>query len=276
MAQIKRLASPTGKPVTLAPVRPNAGLASAYRKKLDRLIDEMHRDILSRLTDAYAVKPPAMAQDAPDGGYGRSSARYLLDEIESLGARWQARFDEAAMELGRYFATSALNRADGALADILKRAGFTVEFKLTRRANDVFQATIGEQVGLIKSIASEHLADVQGAVMRSVQAGRDLASLTRDIEARYGLSKRRAALIARDQNNKATATITRARQTELGITKALWVHSSGGRVPRASHVAASGKAYDIAKGMKIDGEWILPGQLINCRCVSRSVIEGFE
>jgi SPP1 gp7 family putative phage head morphogenesis protein len=273
---MKRLASPTGKAITLAAVRPNAGLQAIYRKRLDKLIDAMHRDVLRRIERAWKQRPPEMAQDAPDGGYGRSPARNLIEEIGRLGREWQARFDEAAPKLARYFASQIKDRADGALAAILKTAGFTVEFKMSARANDVFQATVGEQVGLIKSIASEHLADVQGAVMRSVQAGRDLGSLSKEIEERYGVTKRRAALIARDQTNKATATITRVRQTELGITHAVWVHSAGGKKPRASHVAADGKTYEIAKGMKIDGDFILPGQLVNCRCVSRSVIPGFE
>lgn len=265
---MKRLVSPTGKPIRLAAVRPNEGLQAAYRKKLDRLIDAMQRSLVYWLRAAYRAKPPELAQDA-------SAAMNLRDEMASLGARWQAQFDKAAPELAEWFAKSSFSRSDNALRDILKRGGFSVEFKMTAAANDVFQATVGEQIGLIRSIASEHLSEVQGMLMRSVQTGRDLGQMSKDLEARFGITKRRAALIARDQNNKATATITRVRQQELGLTEAEWMHSAGGKHPRPSHVAANGKRYEVSKGMLIDGEWTFPGQLINCRCVSKAIVPGF-
>ena len=58
-----------------------------------------------------------------------------------------------------------------------------------------------------------------------------------------------AVIIARDQNNKATASMTRARQNELGITEAIWVHSGAGKHPRPTHVAMNGAKYDVKKGM---------------------------
>lgn len=262
-----KLSAPNKKPIVLAPVRPNVGLQIAYRKKLDALIDEMQNSLVYWLKASYRANEPEMAQDA-------SPAMALRGAMRKLSRRWQKRFDEAAPELASYFATHATKRADGALESILKRSGFSVEFKLTAEANDVMQATVGENVGLIKSIASEHLTQVEGMVMRSVAAGRDLGALSKELEERYGVTKRRAALIARDQNNKATATITRVRQESLGIKQAKWLHSHGGKHPRPSHKAADGKLYDIDKGMLIDGEYIRPGEKINCRCVSRSVIPG--
>lgn len=273
---MKRLVSPTGKPVTLDAVRPNLGLQAAYRRKLDRLIEAMQRSLVYWLRATYRAKPPELAQDAPDGGAGgKSPAMALRDEMASLGARWQAQFDAAAPELAEWFSKSAFSRSDAALKDILKRGGFSVEFKMTAPVNDVFQATVGEQIGLIKSIASEHLAEVQGMLMRSVQQGRDLGYLSKELQARLGVTKRRAALIARTQNNMATATITRARQQELGLTTAAWMHSAGGKEPRPSHVAANGKPYEIDKGMYLDGVWTWPGREINCRCVSKAIIPGF-
>lgn len=272
---MRPLVSPTGKPVRLAAVRPNQGIEAAYRRKLDRLIDQMQRSLVWWLTAAYRAKPPEMAQD-DDGPTAKSPAMNLRDEMRTLGVRWQAQFDQAAPELAEWFSTAVYDRSDASLRHILKKGGFSVEFTMTAAANDVFQATVGEQIGLIKSIASEHLTDVQGMLMRSVQTGRDLGAMTTELEARYGITKRRAALIARDQNNKATATITRVRQEQLGITTAEWMHSAGGKHPRPSHVAANGKVYDVAKGMLIDGEWIRPGELINCRCVSRAIVPGFD
>jgi uncharacterized protein with gpF-like domain len=55
--------------------------------------------------------------------------------------------------------------------------------------------------------------------------------------------------LARDQNNKATASMTHARQDELGIAEASWVRSGAGKHPRPTHVAMNGKKYDVNKGM---------------------------
>lgn len=255
------------KAIKLPPVRPNAGIEAAYRKALTRLVDEMHKSLLYWLSAAYRANAPEMASD-------ESPAKALQAAMKKLADRWQRNFDRAAPALGKYFATSMAERTDGALASILKKNGMTVQFKMTPEANDVMQASIGEQVGLIKSIASEHLTDIEGLVMRSVSAGRDLATLSKDIEAAYGVTKRRAALIARDQNNKATAAMTRVRQEGLGITEAVWMHSHGGKHPRKSHLAADGKTYKIKEGMYLDGKWVWPGTEINCRCVSRSIIPG--
>lgn len=261
---------PKPRAITIRAVRPNAGLTVALRKRLFALIEAMQRDIVRTITRAWKYKPPRMAQDAP--GDGQSSATYLRDQMDQLGRKWQSRFDDAAPKLADWFSKSAFDRSDAALRSILDEAGFTVRFTASPLVNDVLQATIAEQVDLISNLAAEHVTQVQGAVMRSIQSGRDIATLSRDLEKRLGITKRRAVLIARDQNNKATATITRVRQQEMGATEAIWVHSHGGKHPRPSHLAADGEKYDIAKGKFLDGVWTWPGREINCRCVSRTVI----
>src|SRR6185312_4660202 len=110
--------------------------------------------------------------------------------------------------------------------------------------------------------------------MRSVQEGRDLGSLAKYLETQHGVTRRRAATISRDQNNKMTEAFTRVRQTELGIKTAVWMHSGGGKKPRPSHVAASGKEYEIDKGMYLDGVWTCCGREMNCACALTSKLPG--
>lgn len=265
---VPRLISPTGSPIPLDPVYPNQGIEAAYRRRLERLIADMHASIVYWIRAAYRANAPEMAQDA-------SPAATMRATMRRIARRWEKNFDAGADDLAKWFAVSAAERSDKALQATLRKAGFSVKFKLTAEANDVLQATTFENVALIKSIAQQYLAEVEGLVMRSVAAGRDLKTLTDDLASRYEITRKRAAFIAHDQNNKATATITRTRQTSLGITEAIWMHSRGGKEPRASHVAFSGKKYDPQQGAYIDNEWTFPGQLIRCRCVSKSVIPGF-
>jgi uncharacterized protein with gpF-like domain len=274
----RALVSPTGKQVTLKPVRPNAAVEAKYRKRLERMVAKMQRSLVYWIRAQWRSKVPATTILAHDDDTGGSASMQLREEIASLSVRWQAQFDAAAPELAKWFATSMAERSDAQLRAILRRGGFSVKFQMSRAANDALQATIGEQVGLIKSIASQHLTQVQGIVMRGVTSGRDLAQVTSDLKNQFGVTHRRAAFIARDQANKASATINRVRQQELGITQAIWVHSGGGRHPRPDHVKASQDKlrYDVSKGALISGEYIYPGQLPNCRCVSRSILPGME
>ena len=267
------------RPVPLAGVRPNEGLQAAYRAKLDRMIDDLHASLLYWLRAAYRANTPEMAQDGIESS-GESPAMAMRRAMQRLARRWQRRFDDGAPELAKWFSLAAMDRSDKQLAEILKRAGFSVRFRMTAAANDVMQATIGEQVGLIKSIAQQHLGEVEGLVMRSVSAGRDLGALSKEIEDRYGVTKRRAALISRDQNNKASASIQRVRQQGMGIRYAVWCHSNGGNTKRPSHVKASQDKtlYEVSKGWldpEIDKR-IWPGTEINCKCFARPILPFME
>lgn len=255
---------------TLPAIRPSAAIRTEYDRRLMAEIDAMQSDVAKALERTYRRNEPEIAQDA-------SPARTLQAEMRRLGRKWLRRFDKLAPELAAYFATATEKRVSSALMAALKRAGFTVKFQITRAQNDVIQATIAENVSLIKSIPAQYLTGVEGLVMRSVTAGRDLQVLSEGLQTRYGVTKRRSALISLDQNNKATAALTRARHLELGIEEAIWLHSAGGKTKRRSHVANSGNRYNIREGWYDPDakERIWPGTLVGCRCVPKAVIPGF-
>jgi uncharacterized protein with gpF-like domain len=279
-----KLVSPTGKDIVLRPVRANAGIEAAYNAALQKYVDAMHKSLLYWITAQYrANPPPPLAQDAGMESFRDGSpANAMRRAIHRMSRRWMKAFDKGSEDLAKYFVDKATGATDVQLKAILKKAGFTVEFKATAAVNNAMQAAIGENVSLISSIAEQHLSEVEGLVMRSMQRGRDLGSLTEELTQRYDVTKRRASFIARDQANKMTSVINRTRQVELGITQARWRHSHGGKHPRQSHVAASqadggkGKLYDVTKGCLIDGEMIWPGELPNCRCTAQSVIPGLD
>jgi uncharacterized protein with gpF-like domain len=257
----------------LRAVRPSAGLTAAYRAKLDALTDEMVNSVNYWVGASFKANEPIIAQD-------ELPATALKAALRKLTRRWQKRFDAVAPKLADYFATAVEKRSSTTLRTILKEAGISVEFKMTSAQRDILQATIQQNVELIKSIPAQYLTQVQGSVMRSVQTGRDLGTLAKELEEHYGVTKRRSAFIARSQNNMATASMTRARQVELGITEAIWMHSGGGKHPRKTHLAAGRDKtkYDTSKGWYDPdvGKNIFPGELPNCRCVSRVVVKGFS
>lgn len=252
-------------------VHANRGVEAAYRKALKAMIGEMRRSVEYWLTAAYRKAPPrvaALVEQAQDA----SPARRIQGIMADLAEQWVKRFDDAAPKLAEAYLKRSFKATDSAFRQALKDAGWSVEFTMTPEVRDIFQASLAENVGLIRSIPEQYLGQVEGEVMRSYAAGRDLESLVNALKALYPIADRRAELIARDQSNKANAVVARARQLELGITEAIWMHSHGGKEPRPGHVKADGKRYKIAEGCLIDGEYIQPGEEINCRCTSRPVL----
>lgn len=254
---------------TLRAIHPNAGVEAWYRRQLDNHIREMQKSVVYWLTANYKASGAAVAMDA-------SPAVFMRDAMKKLAKRWTKAFDNISQKLAERFAGDAMKNTDVSLHNALETAGFTVEFKMTAPMNNALQATIAENIGLIRSIPEKYFTEVEGLVMRSVARGRDLSYLTDELQKRYGITRRRAALIARDQNNKATSVMQAARQQSLGITQGVWKHSHAGKEPRPSHVKADGKVFELSKGMYLDGKWVMPGEEINCRCTWSPVIPGLS
>lgn len=253
---------------TVRAVHANRGVETRYRQALQRLIAEMHGSIEWWVTASYRKNPPRVAELAEDA----TPSQHMAKTLRELAKRWSAKFDDSATQIADAYLRGLFKTSDSAFRAALKDAGWSVDFKMTSAMKDAFEASLAENVGLIRSIPEQYLQQVEGAVMRSYTTGRDLESLTKELQALYPKASNRAVLIARDQSNKANAVVNRTRQMELGIVEAVWLHSSGGKEPRPDHVAASGKTYKIAEGCKISGEYIQPGEEINCRCVSRAVL----
>lgn len=260
--------TPNPKPKLVRPVRANAGLRIRYMRRMEALIAEMHQSVAYWLTAAYRAAPPRVAELAEDA----TPSDQMQSEVQRLFEQWMKRFEDAAPGMAESFMLSQFSATDAAMRMALKDAGWTVKFTMTPAMRDAFDACLSENVGLIKSIPSRYFSQIESLTAQSYSNGRNLQTFSEGIKALYPVTANRAVLIARDQTNKATAVITRTRQLELGLTEAVWVHSGGGKTPRPSHVRANGTRYKIAEGCPIDGVPIQPGELINCRCVSRPIL----
>lgn len=251
-------------------VRPNLGIEVAYQRRLDSLVEEMYGSFLYWMKAGYRANPPELllAEDA-------NSATAIRKLFEKLAKHWQKKFDFMAPQMAEHFSKKMADRADGAMKSILSNAGWSVKLAMTPAVEQAHLAAVAENVGLIRNISQQGLTKIEGILMRSVALGQDAGYMAKALQADFGMTRRRAALIARDQNNKVTAVITRTRQIELGMDEAIWVHSTAGRHPRPEHVAFSGKRYNVRKGAFLEGKCTWPGHEINCRCVSKSIIPGF-
>jgi SPP1 gp7 family putative phage head morphogenesis protein len=255
-------------PETFVPMLNDEHVRYTWVSVHDALGMSLHPGVRSTLTHT------SMAMDAKR----LEPSELLRRALERWGGLWVRKLDRLSLDLATSFASKAFRATESAMKQSFKKAGFTVAFKPTKGSKQAFAAVLQENVGLIKSIPQQYLKDVESQVWQAVMRGSDLRTLTDNIQQKYGVAHRRAAFIARDQNAKAKATIENTRRLELGIEEAVWMHSAAGKEPRPTHVAMDGKTYKLKEGMydSAEGEYILPGQLINCRCVSKAVIEGFE
>jgi uncharacterized protein with gpF-like domain len=282
---------PAGAGRILPPIHANAGIAADYRRRLEREIDAMQKSYEYWLGVYLRRDPPAtlMAEDV-------SPMAALTRALRGLGRRWQKRFDDMSAKLSRLFVHGATKHATSRVESVLKEAGWQVEFRTSPEIAATMSSAIEENVGLISGLQSQFHEKVSGDVMRAVQAGGDLKTmadrLTGQIVEGGHITRKRAIRIAHDQNSKVVAYVSRERQKESGITRALWMHSSAGKEPRHSHVQfAAGKllggpVYDVAEGIpavdSAGGEIsasgsarIWPGTAINCRCTCRPILPGF-
>lgn len=269
------MAASKTKPVLVRAVHPNAGVEAWYRGELDRIVDKVHASMTRVIFGLFDGPEPEIALDARP----KPTAPLLLRRaMNKWGGLWAERVERLSLDLSERFARKNFTVTQNAVKQAFADAGWTVKFVPTLASVSAYHQVIGENVNLIRSIPAQYLKDIQTQVWQSVMRGGDMATLAKKLTKEHGIAKRRAATIARDQNAKAKAVIERTRRQELGVTHAVWMHSAGGKVPRRAHVAMDGKPYKIAQGMwdSDEGEYVLPGELINCRCTSKAVIPAFD
>uniref|UniRef100_A0A6M3KWG1 Putative capsid morphogenesis protein n=1 Tax=viral metagenome TaxID=1070528 RepID=A0A6M3KWG1_9ZZZZ len=99
-------------------------------------------------------------------------------------------------------------------------------------------------VSLIKSISSQYFDQVENIVTQAFQSGKSTKDLQKELQKRFGITKNRARLIARDQTGKLSGQLTMLRQTELGVEKYTWRTSMDERVRPAGRMGKdkNGKA----------------------------------
>ncbi|WP_237173031.1 phage head morphogenesis protein [Paracandidimonas lactea] len=136
---------------------------------------------------------------------------------------------------------------------------------------DVLRQFEAENIRLIRSIPQQALDRLQGKIIHAVRVGTPTARLKQMIREDYGVTARRAELIARDQIGKLNGQLTGARQQGIGVTSYRWRGSLDER-ERDEHVAREGEviAWDDPPS---DGH---PGEPINCRCWAEPVLPLLE
>lgn len=244
---------------------PNMGAQAKYVHALTSLTAQMTAQVKREIVKLFKTDAAAahFGQDATIA----SQSRIL---IADLGARFNDLFAKKAKPLAETMVKDADKVSTTTMHSSLQKLSGGMSLKTSAWSSgleNIYKASVAENVSLIKSIASEYLQKVEGAVMRSITTGNGLQDLIPALEQYEGMTHRRAKNIALDQTRKAYNSINKGRMQALGVSKFMWHHSGGGAHPREDHIEMDGQIYSFDNLPVIDertGERGIPGQAPNC------------
>jgi SPP1 gp7 family putative phage head morphogenesis protein len=252
----------------------NAAVESRYVRALSGITAQMTAQVTREIVKLFKSETGSeyFAQDATIA----SQSRILMS---ALGSKFNDLFAKKARPLAETMATQAERASSPALHASLQKLSGGMSLKTTgipTGLGEIYKAAVAENVSLIKSISTQYLQQVEGAVMRSITSGAGLQDLVPALQKYEGMTHRRARNIALDQTRKTYNAINRGRMEAIGVRQFMWHHSGGGAHPREDHIEMDGKIYSFDDLPVIDrrtGERGIPGQAPNCRCTMSPVFQ---
>lgn len=132
---------------------------------------------------------------------------------------------------------------------------------------------VSANVDLIKTVPKESLGKLKEKVYSDYMSGRTTTDIVKDLQRQYGMDKRHAQLIARDQTAKLNADITQSQQRDAGVSKYKWSAVMDQRT-RDSHAALDGEIFSWDDPPETDdGRHCHPGEDYQCRCCAIPVFD---
>jgi SPP1 gp7 family putative phage head morphogenesis protein len=184
-----------------------------------------------------------------------------------------AELERAATQFVRRVLGLESKRHTDAFISHLKRA-LGVDLEAVIRQEDLadfLDDAVARNVSLIRSLSQDTFKRIEQAVIAAKIGGQSANSLRKALQKEFGVSAKRAELIAQDQMSKLTSDLNRQRQQQIGISEYVWTTSRDERV-RQRHAELEGTTYKW--GEPTDAEQGLPpGQPIRCRCVAVGVVK---
>lgn len=232
----------------------------AYNRKLQQIVKLVRDDIDAELVPVIKQSVPEYVAD--------SWSDVIAAALQRLVERWTSPFARRqAREIAGTFVTDASTRAMRRTVGIDLYGG-------NDQLIDYLKAAADQNAALITSIPAQYLEQVSNIVVGNMRQGMRPSYIEQQLVKQFGVTTRRAKLIARDQTSKIQGEITRIRQVNSGILYFRWLTAHDERV-RPSHVAVGNRDVGYGKGVfrwddlpVVDGVPTFPGQPINCRCVA--------
>lgn len=243
-----------------------------YNAALQRIARAVRKDI-----DEVIV--PLVKQYAPE--YVQDSTPTLDGWVDTIARALQ-------FLLGKWLSPPARQAAESIASEFVRsqmrvnsrgRRSFGIDvFSNSQQAVDYLEAATFQNAMLITSIPAQYLEQVQNIVMTNMRAGMRPSYIEAQLASQFGITSRRAKMIARDQTAKVQGELNKRKQTAAGFSYFRWVDSHDQRV-RHRHREIADKVTEFGKGvyawsdlpLSDKGEPIFPGSDYQCRCIAIAV-----
>ena len=123
---------------------------------------------------------------------------------------------------------------------------------------------------LITSVPQDTISQLHTLILDGYRTGMTNTAIGKEIQATYGIERRKARFWARDQLSKLHSELTQAQQSDAGVEEYVWSDSGDERV-RDRHRYLSGKTFSWHDPPVVDertGRRAHPGEDYDCRCVA--------
>lgn len=261
------------RPVPAAPLpRPTA---------LTRALVEIAEELNAEIAEALAAEGLPRV-DAADGAAPPFSKGDLMARIRRLAERVVKRRGSALSTALDAVAANVSTASKAAWARQAKAALGVDLSKIEPNLTPLTDRFRRENLDLIVSMAKDKVERVARILDDAPNAR---VETIRDRILEEGeVTKRQAALIARDQVLSLNAQVAQARHEAAGITQYIWRTSGDGDV-RPDHKALNGKTFRYDEPPVVNASEVRrgraerrehPGQDYQCRCTAEPVIPGFD
>lgn len=269
----------------LKPVNPAESVGISYNAELQRMVNQIKKDIseslmpqIKSLTSLYQQDSLSLEFDE-EGNFIRHFKDGWFDiisaSIAALKQKWSGEaFDIWAQSIASKFVRSADFRNQ-------KQIKFGINALGQSDIEEYLKASVAQNVNLIKSIQQQYLDQVDTIVIENMRRGLMPGKIAEQLFNQYDITKRRAKFIARDQTAKINSDLTRKRFNASGVKYFRWVTSKDERV-RSEHRKFANTVTKYGKGIyRLDkppinskGEEVWPGSDYGCRCVMIPVLQS--
>ena len=167
-------------------LNPNITDALKYQRQLDKLINEMTTEVKKQLKKLFHTDTAKeyFAQDDSIAAQAKILTNYLTIKFNKI-------FAAVSKPLAETVVNNANKSSSRALHSSLEQLSGGLSLKTSSISGDiidVINASVAENVTLIKSISEQYLSGVQQAVMRSITTGNGLQDLIPYLEKHEGIT----------------------------------------------------------------------------------------
>lgn len=169
-------------------------------------------------------------------------------------------------------------RSVGWMSDDFNKSveAITIPPKLTEAQRNIIATEWSDNLDkYIKGWVDERILKLRGEVQANAFAGHRSSALLDMIRSDYGVSRRKAEFLARQETSLLMSKFRESRYRDIGVQKYRWSTAHDERV-RHDHRDLNGKIYDWSSPPvtnRRNGARNHPGEDFNCRCVAVAIVE---